>query len=231
MDIGKTIEKGLKKKRISQKEFASMIGVTPPNVSQWVKGTASPSGEKLLRIISALDIVTDLFPEYKKKDAGKSADFQNEVSKIWNKLENLDQKLKTTQKGSGQKKKVLVIEDDALIPVVIKNLLIAEEYEDFEVISTYDPLEALNIMEANSPALITLDLLMPQISGIEFLKMIKSNNRIKNIPVILITGADEKILKEARYYHPEAIMKKPFEYIKFVKILKDLSIYPKEKSV
>lgn len=62
--ISEAIEIGLRRKKISQVDLASKIGVTESAVSSWTKGRKLPSADKLMQIIAILDLVPDLFPGY-----------------------------------------------------------------------------------------------------------------------------------------------------------------------
>lgn len=66
--------------------------------------------------------------------------------------------------------------------------------EDFGVIEANDGKEALKKLEDPqcNPDLILLDILMPYVDGMEVLKKIKEQDRLKNIPVILLTNLSQK---------------------------------------
>ncbi len=66
--------------------------------------------------------------------------------------------------------------------------------EGFEVISANNGMEALKKFEDPQckPDLILLDILMPYVDGMEVLKKIKEQDRLKNIPVILLTNLSQK---------------------------------------
>lgn len=66
MDIGKTINIGLRKKGLSQVKLAKALGVSPPTVANWISNKRKPDAEKLLQIINLLDLVPEFFPEYKE---------------------------------------------------------------------------------------------------------------------------------------------------------------------
>ena len=76
-------------------------------------------------------------------------------------------------------KKILVVEDDMDIHNLIKKVL---EKERYEVISAYSGTEAILLIEKNNIDLILLDLMLPGLSGEEFIK------QIKNIPIIVISA-------------------------------------------
>ncbi len=81
--------------------------------------------------------------------------------------------------------KVLIVEDEKVLCDTYRQIL---ELKNFEVKICYNGEEALEILDNYHPDLILLDINMPKIDGIEFLERIKANNKLKRIPVLLITG-------------------------------------------
>jgi len=81
------------------------------------------------------------------------------------------------------KKKILSIDDEESI-----RLLLSCELEDegYEVISLGDPLQAMKVIEKEQPDIIILDIKMPQLNGIELLKMIR--DKYYDLPVILLSA-------------------------------------------
>jgi len=82
--------------------------------------------------------------------------------------------------------RILVIEDEELLRNLYTELL---EMKGYHVETANDgkiALEKLN--ETRKPDLILLDINMPHMDGVEFLRIIKSNNKLKRVPVIVITG-------------------------------------------
>lgn len=84
-------------------------------------------------------------------------------------------------------KKILLVDDKATIAKVIAVYL----GKEFEVIYHENPLTAIDWMnEGNTPDLIISDINMPHMRGDEFLKFIKNNPQIKDVPVIILSGED-----------------------------------------
>lgn len=83
-------------------------------------------------------------------------------------------------------KKILIVDDEPDIVILTEKFL---ELENFQTISCTDGNEALRIIEEeyHQIALVLLDLMMPGISGYEILKSIKSNEKYKNILVVLFS--------------------------------------------
>ncbi|GAB5563735.1 MAG: response regulator [Winogradskyella sp.] len=94
--------------------------------------------------------------------------------------------------------KVLLIEDD-MIEVMKLNRAKNSLNLNHNIIEANNGEEALNILEDrdNLPDIILLDLNMPKISGIEFLKILKADDTLKYLPtIILTTSSNERDLLE-----------------------------------
>ena len=87
---------------------------------------------------------------------------------------------------------ILVIEDEPDINKTISYNLLTE---GFEPISVYNLLEADYWIQSNSPDLILLDLMLPDGSGLDFCKRIKSKDKFNNIPIIILTAKDDEVDK------------------------------------
>jgi CheY-like chemotaxis protein len=86
-------------------------------------------------------------------------------------------------------KKILVIDDSNTNVILLEAILGNRGYE---ILKSCSVREALPLIESSLPDLILLDLLMPKVSGYEFLAEIRKNERTKDIPVIIITAVTEK---------------------------------------
>lgn len=87
------------------------------------------------------------------------------------------------------KKKVMIVEDDVFIRDIYQ---VKFSQEGFEVIVAEDGIKALEKLKEVTPDIILLDIIMPYMNGIEVLKNIKSNDLLKNIPIIMLTNISEK---------------------------------------
>ncbi len=88
-------------------------------------------------------------------------------------------------------KTVLVVDDERRLVALLGNYLGQEGYR---VVSAYNGREALVVAKAESPDLIILDLMMPEINGYDFMRAHRTE---RNTPIILLTARvddDEKVL-------------------------------------
>ncbi|MCS7215215.1 MAG: response regulator [Thermodesulfovibrio sp.] len=81
--------------------------------------------------------------------------------------------------------KILVVDDEKNILMLYKAEL---EEEGYEVITANSGREAIELFETQKPDMVTLDIMMPDIDGIQVLRQIKQKN--PNIPVIMLTAYD-----------------------------------------
>lgn len=88
-----------------------------------------------------------------------------------------------------RKKNILLVEDDVFVSDIYQTKL---THDGFAVVAARNGLEAIKILETEVPDLILLDIIMPYVDGMEVLKKIKGDDRLKKIPVILLTNLSEK---------------------------------------
>ena len=85
-------------------------------------------------------------------------------------------------------KRILIVDDDHINRGIFKRRLTQRGYDVYEKDSGAN---ALNFLMNNEVDLILLDLLMPDINGIEVLSKLRSSDTLNNIPVIIISGLDD----------------------------------------
>ncbi len=131
--------------------------------------------------------------------------------------------------------KVLLIEDD-MIEVMKMNRTLKSLDLSHEIIEASNGEEALRILEEKEhlPDIILLDLNMPKISGIEFLKILKADEHLKYIPTIILTtssnhkdlrtcyeiGISGYVLKPLKYEDYVSRMAKVFDYWSITELIK-----------
>ncbi|MFW8601615.1 response regulator [Desulfobacterota bacterium M19] len=76
------------------------------------------------------------------------------------------------------------------------------------------------------PHLILLDLRLPKIDGIEVLKTIKTDERLKSIPVVVLTSSEsEKDIRKVYQYYANSYLVKPIDFQQFTRLMRDLGFY------
>ncbi len=92
-------------------------------------------------------------------------------------------------------KTILIVEDNELNMKLFNDLLQASGYN---TVQTKDGKEALKLARDHHPDLILMDIQLPEISGLEVIKIIKADEELQDIPVVAVTafamkGDEEKI--------------------------------------
>lgn len=85
-------------------------------------------------------------------------------------------------------KSILIIEDDASVRSLLEKALSAKGYA---VQSAVDGLEGLTMLERAAPDLIIVDVMMPRLDGMTFVKAIKSHEATKPVPVMFLTANND----------------------------------------
>jgi DNA-binding response OmpR family regulator len=130
--------------------------------------------------------------------------------------------------------RILLIEDD---PKDVELTLTAlEEYNlANEVIVARDGEEALEYLysrgtfmtrSSGNPSVMLLDLKLPKVDGLEVLKQIKSEEKLRMIPVVVLTSSKEEKDMVASYrLGVNAYVVKPVDFHEFVNAIKELGIF------
>ncbi|MDO8604141.1 MAG: response regulator [bacterium] len=84
-------------------------------------------------------------------------------------------------------KKILIIDDDRIFSKILRDGLIGGGAGKYEVFTAFDGDEGFEVASREKPDLIMLDMMMPKVTGIEFLKKWRAEEIGKNTPVIVET--------------------------------------------
>lgn len=125
-------------------------------------------------------------------------------------------------------KPILLVEDDQVDAMTVKRAL-----EEIKVTNRLDivndgeaALRFLKNPENKKPGIILLDLNMPKMNGIEFLKIAKKDESLKKIPVVVLTTSKEDQDKVDSFNLGVAgYMIKPVDYRKFVEVVTTIDLY------
>jgi len=120
-------------------------------------------------------------------------------------------------------KTILVVDDD---PDTLTYLTTVLEDNGFATVSAKDGTEALERLGEKLPDLVALDIAMPQKSGVAVYRALREDDRLKGIPVIIITGMSEDfkqfISSRRQVPPPEGYISKPVDFEQLVSTVKDL---------
>ncbi len=88
--------------------------------------------------------------------------------------------------------KILIADDD---PVLLKYLSAVLEKQDYQYATATNGIEAIEKVKTYSPDLMLLDVMMPEMDGLEVCKKVKDDPSTRPIPIILITGSTDRELR------------------------------------
>ena len=92
--------------------------------------------------------------------------------------------------------KILIVDDDVNITELMKALVSMEGHEP---ITVNDSLEAVEIAKSIAPDLITLDLMMPGLTGFELCKLLREDPDFSKTPIIIISAKDDPESKQKAF--------------------------------
>lgn len=114
---------------------------------------------------------------------------------------------------------LLVIEDDSPLALLVTETAELEGMSVFHVGTAFDALEYLKNF---TPKLILLDLILPDLNGVEVVRKLRSDPRLMHIPVVLWTGYISSPLLLDNKYLFDQVVSKP---VKIGELVKDLKKY------
>jgi CheY-like chemotaxis protein len=122
----------------------------------------------------------------------------------------------------------MLVEDDEVDAMTVKRALkdLNVTNELIHKINGEEALEYLRNDAEKKPCVILLDLNMPKMNGIEFLKIAKNNEQLKKIPVtVLTTSTGERNIVESFEFSVAGYIVKPVDYGKFVEAIRVINLY------
>jgi CheY-like chemotaxis protein len=129
---------------------------------------------------------------------------------------------------------ILLAEDDAVVAELVMHGLAASEPPP-RVVHVRDGVETLDFLFARerharrapgNPAVVLLDIKMPRLDGLEVLRQIKGDERLRSIPVVMLTSSqDERDVRDSYQLGANAYIVKPVEFRRFMEVLRQLNIF------
>jgi CheY-like chemotaxis protein len=121
-------------------------------------------------------------------------------------------------------KRILIVDDEQDIRTYLSTLF---EDQGYATVVSKDGVEAIQQVQTARPDLITLDISMPEKSGVKFFREMKSDERWKKIPIIIVTGVSEDFKKFISSRHqvpaPEGFVSKPINQEEILGLVKKLT--------
>ena len=125
-------------------------------------------------------------------------------------------------------KKVLIVDDDPTVVAYLKTLL---EDNGYAVVTAADGTQGLEKIRSDRPDLVSLDLLMPEKTGIKMFRELRKDDTIKNIPVIMVTGIAGEcqtfaefrtFISKRKIPGPEAYLEKPINQEEYLAKVREI---------
>ena len=130
--------------------------------------------------------------------------------------------------------RILIVEDDPK-DVELTLTALAEYNLANEVVVTRDGEEALDYLycrgnfkmrASDNPAVMLLDLKLPKVDGLEVLQHVKSDEKLKMIPVVVLTSSrEDKDMVASYQLGVNAYVVKPVDFHEFVNAIKELGVF------
>jgi two-component system, OmpR family, alkaline phosphatase synthesis response regulator PhoP len=127
-------------------------------------------------------------------------------------------------------KKILIVDNERHIRTLLKQSLYQVQKQGVKLITAEDGQQALKMIDAEHPDLVFLDLMMPGLNGFDVCRLIKSDHRVRNTYVIILTarsqsvdkamgnivGADEYIVKP---FDPDMVARRAQQILKLPELV------------
>lgn len=135
---------------------------------------------------------------------------------------------------SPARKFILLAEDDAVVAELVMHALATSEPPP-TVVHVKDGVETLNFLyareqfekrEPGNPSVVLLDVKMPRLDGLEVLRQVKSDDRLKATPIVMLTSSqDERDVRESYQLGANAYVVKPVEFRRFLAVLREIETF------
>lgn len=114
------------------------------------------------------------------------------------------------------KKKILVVDDEEYLVQLLKSRLMVNR---FEVVTALSGREGLEKLRAEKPDLVVLDVLMPELNGVDFVETVRRDPALRHVPVIVISAQPDT---KTRFDLSQisAFVSKPFQPDEFIAQIK-----------
>lgn len=200
---------------VTGKKIKSIIRDKTPDI---ILLDVNITGEDSLRILKEIKLTTPLMPvimfaDQKETELAERAlrfgacSYVVKSAPISEIVRDIKKELDRYQASKPrQKVKILVVDDDKETADMARDFL---KNEGYNCLVTYDSRKALSIIKSQRPDLIFLDIVMPNLDGIELLNKIKHIS--KKIKVVMMSGVtDEEVCREAIKKGASGYITKPF---------------------
>jgi CheY-like chemotaxis protein len=124
-------------------------------------------------------------------------------------------------------KTAVVIDDEPDVTTYFETFLTDNGWS---VRTANDPNDGIALAKEDPPAVVLLDVMMPERGGLSTLVALRKDERTAKVPVVLVTGIQETLkadfgdfLDRFKKYHPDAYVQKPIEEDKLLQTLSEVT--------
>jgi CheY-like chemotaxis protein len=125
---------------------------------------------------------------------------------------------------AAEKKTILVVDDEPDVRTFLSTLF---EDSGYATVGAQDGNEALSKVKEKVPDLVTLDITMPNKSGVKFYREMKESAEWRKVPIIIVTGVSGEfkafISTRKQVPPPEGYLSKPIDKTEILKLVKKLA--------
>lgn len=119
------------------------------------------------------------------------------------------------------KKKILIVDDE---PNIVMSLEYTFKKQNFEVFIARDGSEALEILKHQTPNVVLLDIMMPNVDGYQTLEHIKKNDSLKDTKIVFLTAKNKASdIEKGLELGADKYLTKPFSIKKVVSEILELT--------
>jgi two-component system chemotaxis response regulator CheY len=129
-------------------------------------------------------------------------DDQSRISKV------IDSGVTETKRRPSRPSVILLVEDSPTMMLALRKIL---ERSDYKVVTATDGRKAWGELQKQKPDLVLSDIDMPELNGIELLKLMRTDLILMDVPVILITGSPYFHIQASTEAGVSGLLAKPFE--------------------
>lgn len=163
--------------------------------------------------------IREKLEKFFERQSGMEAEEPDELRDLYNYVKNMQmavEAMPTISFEEEEQKQILVIDDDPMMLRLIK----AELKDRYNVATAVNGKVGLKFLERKSADLILLDYEMPEEDGPAVLRKLRENENTKNIPVVFLTGINEKEkIQKVLAMKPQGYLLKPIECEQLVSVI------------
>jgi DNA-binding response OmpR family regulator len=120
--------------------------------------------------------------------------------------------------------KILIVDDEPHIRLLLEQTLEELEDDGVELLTAANGKEALDLIVAEKPQVVFLDVMMPQLNGFDVCSMVKNQLQLREVTIILLTAKGQEFDKQkgadvgadlymTKPFDPDEVLKKALEFL------------------